>query len=221
MQPDAKIPIPDSAPFADAGRALVEKAKTIAITCQGEFGIAGEELRHVTRLQSRVKDAFREPKRLAHEAHKAITSLEANLLALPAQAERLIKETMGDYLQQEERKRREEQLRLQAEELRKADEAKLQEAIALEDAGELDAAEQTLSAPTIAPVIELERPRAEGISSRKKWKWTSINESERNRPFLSDNTRKIDQTVAAMGPDAAELVGGIRVYEDVIVVARR
>lgn len=226
MQPNASIPIPDSKPLADAGAAMVARAKVVMVTCQGEYELAGEELRHITRLQSRIRETFKDSKEKAHATHKAITKAEADLLALPIQAERQIKEAMSVYLREEERRRREEQARLQAAELAKAEEAKLSQAIALDEAGETEAAELALDAPTVAPVVEIEAPRAAGISSRKKWRYTIIDASLINRPYLdpADGVKRPDrigQQVSAMGPDAAAQVGGIRVYEDVIVVARR
>lgn len=223
MQPETTttIQVPDSAPLVQMGVEVRDRALALVVTNDGEYDFAGQELRRVAVVIYNIKAAFKEPKARAHEAHRAITKLEGDLLEIPQKAERRIKEVMGGFVTEQDRIRREEQQRLQAEETRKADEAKLREALAAEAAGDHEAASQIIEAPTVAPVIELEKPRAAGISARKKYRFHIIDPTKIDRKFLIPDESKIRGVVDRMGMDAVGLVGGIQVYADTVISARR
>lgn len=107
---------------------------------------------------------------------------ELDMLTPLVNAEKILKDTMGRYSMEQERKRREleEKMRRQAQE--EAD-RKLAEAIAAEESGDKDrAAEAMLDAQMIDQVsrssaLEIERPKADGTYVTKDWEIVEIDQN--------------------------------------------
>jgi len=214
------IEIPDTSRIEAEGIVLLAQASELTIRSHEEYEQAGESLSRVARLVRKIKELFAEPKKKAHEAHKAITKLEATLLETPEAAERRFKSAMGTYQQAEERRIRQEQARITQELKREEEDRRIAEAETLTAAGQPEAAEAILSAMVVAPVVEIARPAAQGVSTRRKWTFRIVDESQINRAYLMPDEVKIRKMVNALGPDAAAVVGGIEVLEDRIVSVR-
>lgn len=215
------IEIPDAAPMKEEGLAVLTRAQALArITTNEEYESAGAELVRVTRGEKSVLAAFEPAARAADEAHKTVTKLRGDLASYFTKAKDILKRGMSEYLIEEDRRRRVEQARLQEIERHKAQEAQIAEAVALDQAGEGRAADQVLAAPLVAPVIELAKPIAVGVSSRKKYRFEIIDQSQIARAFLVPDESKIQKLVDSLGPDAGPVVGGIKVWEDRVISAR-
>ena len=78
---------------------------------------------------------------------------------------------MTAYYEEQERVRRAEQLRIEAELRKQEEEARLAEAIALEDMGEPEEAEAVLAAPSTQAVVQVTSaaPKVAGISYTDHW----------------------------------------------------
>lgn len=217
----SEIRLPDSEPMKKQGLAVIETAMAIHITDPESHKAAAAELVRVAGLVKSIKAAFSEPKRLANEAHKAITTLENQLLEYPQKADRMIRNAISEYLIQEERERRIEQARIEAEEKKRAEDAAIKEAEALEAAGDHRAAEKVLSTPVLAPVVEIQTTVTPGVSTgRKDYDFRIVDPAAVNRRFLIPDEVAIRKLVKAMGPDAAGMVGGIEVLERRVVAVR-
>lgn len=225
MQQLEAVPIagvPDPAPMQREGTAVVERAKSLKVTTRGEYELAaGPELRHVKDLIRSIEDAFRDPKTKAYEAHKSITKLESDLLAFPKEAKRILERAMDDFLLEDERQTRLERARLQEEERKKAEEAKLAQAIALEQAGDRAAAEQVLESAVAPAPVHMEKAKAAGVSYKTVYRFDVVDATKVGPKFLTPDIRKIQDVVDGMKYDAAELVGGIRVFEKKQFATRR
>jgi hypothetical protein len=213
---------PDPTPLKAQGLAVIERAQAITITTNEEFEVAGAELRRVASLKRAIEDAFAPAKKAAYDAHKKITALEAALLEYPKTAEALIKQAISRFDMEQARIRRIREAEAQAEAKRRQDAAAMEEAEALQAAGDQRGAEQVIeeAAAAPAPVIELARPMAAGISTRKSFTYRIVDASKIDRRFLIPDEVSIRKLVRAMGPDAAAIVGGIEVIEERIVSAR-
>lgn len=207
---------PETAELKTESLALVTAAKSLTITNTEEYTAAGRELVRIANVRKGIVFAFREPKQKAHEAHKAITKLESDLLAYPTEAERLYKSKMAMFYREEESRRREAESIERARLIREEEERRLAEAGALARAGEHDAAEELVSQPVIAPVVELPKPVAVGVTMRKSWGFEIVNPDAIKRGFLIPDEKRIRALVKALGPDAAEQVGGIVVREELV-----
>jgi len=127
-----------------------------------------------------------------NEAHKTATTTRKDLLAPFVAMESHVKGLMGDFillqeeLQKEERERIEREARAreaseQAEADKAAQEEQLAAATALEEGGDQAAAERVLNAepavrapeplPAPPPAPELQKPKAGGISTSKKYQY--------------------------------------------------
>ena len=202
------------------GTELVERAKAVKIADPDSYETAVGELRRVVNLKRAIQSAFERPKKLAFEAHRAITKLEGELLAFPVGAEAVIKREIGRWEDVERRRREQEQARISEDLRRREEDERLEQAEALSDAGHQEAAEALLDQPIVAPVVEIRHEKPAGISTRRPWTFRILDESKIDRRFLMPDEKKIRQVVAALGPDAVEVVGGIEVLRDTIVAVR-
>ncbi len=219
MQPE--INLPETAALQREALVLVREAEGITIASDQEYQWAGAYLVRVATIQKNIVAAFKDAKEKAFTAHRAITKLEADLLAQPVKAGQIVKAALGRYQQEQERVRREQQARLQEKLVRQQEDQRIAEAEALSSAGHQVEAEALLDAPVLAPVVEMERPAAAGVSTRKAFRFRVIDVAKINPEFLIPDETKIRKTVNALGADAVKVVGaGIEVYEDRIVAVR-
>ena len=127
----------------------------------------------------------------AYQAHKAVCDREKAMLTPLKNAEKIVKKTMGDYLMEQERIRREaeEAARRAAEEER---ERKLKEAMALEAAGDKEEAvvmDEATGYSVPAPV----KSKVSGVSTSKDWEITNIDTAKVPVNFSGMELRPVDQ----------------------------
>ncbi len=219
--------IPQTETFEAEGRALVATVRALTISSHEDYERAGAQLVDIARKKRAIEDAFAGPKKSAFDTHKKITMLETdrpvvgcNGEQLPREAERVLKSAMSTFAEAERRIRAEREREIDAELRRQAEDDVLAEAEALAGQGESVAAEALLERPVVAPVVQLARPKAAGISERKRFVFEIVDASKIDRKFLTPDLVKIRQTVTALGPDAAGHIGGIVVREEVSVAVR-
>lgn len=218
--PPIKIPAVDD--LHAQGVEIVEKTREYRITTAEDHEAAGAFLRRIARFKDDVVERFRLAKDLAHKAHRAICEAEKNELAPALAAEARIRRAMGDYALEEDRKRKIEQARLQAEQRERDEAARLKQAEELDRAGDTESAVSLLETP-IAPVaIAVEAPKnPEGISYRDLWKWELVDPDQVGAPYRSPDPKLIEVAVKGLHDRAAKVVGGIRVWVEKIPIARK
>ena len=144
---------------------LYEQALTIKVTDQPTFAAAGEFGKSLKELEKKIAAFFAPLKKAAHEAHKAITKKEADELSPVREAMDTVRKTMNEFLQEQERVRREEErkARIAAEEAaRKEQERLLAQAAKAEEKGKAEKAEELfeqaenvyVTPVTVAPKVE-------------------------------------------------------------------
>lgn len=150
---------------------LVSLAGALTITSSAEYERAGRHLTTIKALLGKIRETFDPIVRAAHEAHRIATSKRAEHADPLLEAERTIKGKMGSYLADEERKRRAEEARLAAIAREQEEQARLEEAVALEAAGEGEAALAVLEEPALPPPppVAAQPPRASGVSARDSY----------------------------------------------------
>ena len=168
-----------------------------------------------------IERTFRPMQRKTDEAHKEVCAQrkrhEQPLLSVETKA----KAAIGAYHQEQERIEREAEAQRLEEARKAAEDQAVEEAARLERDGHQEAADERLAQP-VTPVITApapQRAKPAGMSVRTKPDFRIVDESKIGRAFLQPNTKKIRQAVTMAGADAAELVGGIEVYEKPIVSA--
>lgn len=158
-------------------------AESFVVTTEEEYAKAAEFGRLIKQKTTTVKEFFKPMKDQAHQAHKAICDRENAMLAPLKEAEKVLKQAMDDFLQEQERKRR-----AQEEALRRAAEAErdrlLAEAAEKEKAGDEDESEEAFSEAVLMDeatsfsVPAVAKPKISGVSTSRDWEIQSIDESK-------------------------------------------
>ena len=198
----------------------VESANLFDITTNQNYEAAGAFLVSLKKLQKEIDETFKPIIKKAHDTHKETLAQSKKHSKPVKEAEVIIKKKISVYIDECEKKRRKEQLRLEKIEKER------QEAMALEEAANAETKEEANeiieqaineTPVVVAPVVQ---SKVEGISTRKVWKWR-LESSQAVKPqYMIPDEKKINQMVKAIGKDAINVVGGISVYEEISIAAR-
>ncbi|MBR6102598.1 MAG: hypothetical protein IKP95_09230 [Ruminococcus sp.] len=159
------------------------EAESIVVNSPESFEEAGNLLKQVKKMAKNVVEFFKPMKEQAHKAHAAICERENEMKKPLTKAEKVLKESMGRFAEEQERKRREEaeRARLEAERLAKE---KLAEAIAADENGDAEASAMAMLDAEYAersasqPVVLTPQTKVEGISTKKDYEIVSIDEDK-------------------------------------------
>lgn len=161
----------DSGVILEQALTYPAQAKALRIADPASYQAACDFLKALKALRAEIADTFEPHIKRAHESHKALLKEKADAEAPLAEAERIAKTALVGYDQEQERIRRAEALRLQAEARQQEEERRLREAIALEADGEVEEAAALIDAPIETPAIAVAptTPKVAGISYRETW----------------------------------------------------
>lgn len=215
------LEMPDRAGVTEA-QAWPDRALATVIYDDDTYAKACALLLGIKDLRKKIADTFDPHVKRAHEAHKALVKEKADAEAPLAEAERTLKATIGEYDREQERLRIERQRVLDEEARRLAEAQTLEQAVALEAAGETVEAEAVLAAP-IAPVplapVAKAVPKVAGVSVRKVFAFRIVDPSKVPDSFKVIDESKIRGVVRSLG--LAANIPGVQVYEDTQVAAGR
>lgn len=177
------------------------QAGAIIIDNEQDYQNAASFGRMLKQKSSDVKEFWKPMKDATHRAHTEICNREKAMLQPLVNAEKILKETMGAYVTEQERKRREaEEASRKAARKAAREEAdrKLQEAIELEDKGDKVTAAAVIeeaeimdeAAATVA--VAAEKPKASGVATKKDWKITSVDSSKVPTSVAGVEIRPVD-----------------------------
>lgn len=207
-----------------------ERAAAIIIRDQDTYDQAAELVVQIVGLRKQVVDHHKPIKEAAHLAHKAAVDAEKKLLEPLQHAESTIKRAIGEWDAEQQRRRREEQERLEAVQRKADEEARLALAAEAEANG---ATEETVSeileTPVVAPVAVATPTyqRANGVATQQRWRAevtdikalcraiadgkASLNLVQANMPALNSMARAMRQTFNIPGCKAvAETAVAVR-----------
>jgi actin-related protein len=229
------------------GGELVVRVQTIAVVDDETFRQAGELLRTVKVYLGRVAEVFTPMVKAAHEAHRAVLAQRQKVEAHALEAEKLLKQQMGDYQREQERKRleeqerqRQEQLRLEREERERVEaerrrrqkeeeDRRLEEAARAEQRGDASAARKLIEEPVVVtapaprpvfapPALITAPPKVEGVSFREEWTYEVVNAELIPREYLAVDDKKLAGVVRAMRGSCR--IPGVRVFSRTVTSAR-
>jgi len=191
------------------------KFQDFKVTTQEQYTTAGDYLRSIKQSSKKLEDLRVSLTRPLDDSKKRIMDLFRTPLEKLIQAELTLKRGMLGYQQEQERKRREEEDRLQeiarkeAERLsRRADKAEDKGNIAKAEELRLKSQETASITPFVAPTIQ----KAEGTSTKKIWKYEIINEDLIPRKYLTPDLLQIGKEVRACGETLT--IPGIRIFSE-------
>ncbi|MPM69556.1 hypothetical protein SDC9_116503 [bioreactor metagenome] len=155
------------------------QAESLVVKDEDAYKKAGEFGRVLKQKASDVVEFFKPMKDSAYKAHKEICEREKQMITPLKNAEKILKNSMGAYAMEVERKRKEEEDRLKKIVEMEA-ERKLEEAIKLEENGDNKAAEDLMVDAEITDqisksvVLNAKNPTAEGVSLTTDWEIVEV-----------------------------------------------
>lgn len=133
--------------------------------------------KRLTGMKRFILELYAEPKKKADEAHKSITTMERKYLEPIDKTLSLLNGRIDIYERAEKARAEEEARQRQIEANRIEQERALQEAVAAEQAGDIELAEAIIEVPP-APAVVLPEPnlaKVAGTSARTSWSGEGIN----------------------------------------------
>lgn len=209
---------------------VVQQASQIVVADADSYAVAANFLTTIKGAQKKVEEWFADPVKRAHEAWKALTAKREETMKPLKDAEGMVKQIMVTYQTEQERIRRAEQARLQAE----ADEKARKERERLEKqaakvkseekkAALLEQAEQ-VQAPVVAVASAV--PEVKGQSIRKTWKARitdpkaaamSVMQFQDWQAYIKLNEAEFNRFAART--KGAAVINGVEFYEETTLAA--
>jgi hypothetical protein len=169
---------------------LVTQAQSTAIKTQGQYINAAEFLKSIKTLKKEIVGTFKPIIDKAYAAHKEACSQKNKYLSPLEGAEKLINNKMSDWDDEQERKRRLEQAKID-EKARKEAEKLAERAKKAEEKGNTEKAdelkEQAQEKEIAVPVAPPATPKVEGLSKRVIWKAKVTDPNKVPREYLTVN----------------------------------
>ena len=98
--------------LVDQSKSIIEQSKELVIFEKADNEIATGLLKLILNAKKSIKDYWREPKEKAHQAHKAVTAKESEMLSPILQAEKAIKDKISGYITEVRKKELETEAKL-------------------------------------------------------------------------------------------------------------
>lgn len=193
---------------------LIVQAKSLVINSTDSYSLAGELWNAARSLREKIAEAWNPVIKKAHETHKqAIASRDKDDKPLE-DVQRTLKASMIRWDQEQERIRKAEEARLQAEQQKREEEERLALASALEEAGQTEAAQSIIEQPIMpAPVVlENTTPKVDNFRARTVWKFRITDQAKIPREYLVPDMTKIGGVVRSM--KEATNIPGVQPYEE-------
>ncbi|MFL6427858.1 MAG: KTSC domain-containing protein [Acidobacteriaceae bacterium] len=206
---------------------VANQAKQLQISTPDAYELAGRELVTLAREMARRKAFFQPMKEAAFKTHREICAREAEALKPLQEAERMLTAGITSYRAAEERRRREEQERIdkaqreraQADADQRAVEIAEEKARSHEARGNQEAAAQVRANPVpVAPayvppaVLQKDVPKVEGLSFTDNWDFEIEDETQvpLSHDYYTLDERKIRAKVKLMKQHCK--IPGVRVF---------
>lgn len=150
-----------------------EKAKAIAVIDQQSYDIAVVDVKQIAQVKKAITEHYGPLKKAAQDSHKKIVAAEKQFLDPLDEADRIIRQSITRWSQEQERIRIEAQRKVEAEARAKEEQERLAKAVQAEEMGVNPViVEKILETPKpIEPVITAPTfQKAAGIASRETWR---------------------------------------------------
>lgn len=164
------------------------------------------------RARPRIDEAHKHWKNLLADLKTDVDPIEA--------AQRYGDRQLSDYDAEQQRLASLEQLRLQAEQMKRDEDEKMQLAELAEKAGEKALAAEILDAPSTEPVVVVQKdvPKVAGLSFREDWKFEIVDALAIPREYQMPDEAKIGKIVRALKQTC--YIPGIRIFAVKVPIGR-
>ena len=178
------------------------QAEGTLVTNDEEYQSAAEFGRAIKAKANEITAFFKPMKDAAHKAHKEVCEREKKMLEPLAKAEKLVKQAMGAYVTEQERKRKEAEEAARRAAAAEA-ERKLADAISLEEQGREDEAAAAIEEAEVIDTvgssltISAAPPKVKGVTAKKDYEIVSVDGANVPINFAGIELRPVD-TAAVM-----------------------
>lgn len=204
------------------------QASAITIKSEEDYQNAAGFGRMLKQRTSDVKEFWKPMKDAAHKAHAEICSKEKAMLQPLTNAEKILKNTMGAYVAEQDRKRREAEEAARRAAQEEVD-RKMQEAIDLDAAGDAAGAEMAMMEAEVmddmseSVAVAGVKPKADGASASKDWEIVDIDTNLVPTSVAGVEIRPVDRAAVMRLIRASK--GSIKIegvtYKEVVKIALR
>ena len=204
------------------------QASAITIKSEEDYQNAAGFGRMLKQRTSDVKEFWKPMKDAAHKAHAEICSKEKAMLQPLTNAEKILKNTMGAYVAEQDRKRREAEEAARRAAQEEVD-RKMQEAIDLDAVGDAAGAELAMMEAEImddmseSVAVAGAKPKADGASTSKDWEIVDIDTNLVPTSVAGVEIRPVDRAAVMRLIRASK--GSIKIegvtYKEVVKIALR
>lgn len=182
----------------------VSNAKALVISTKEDYELGGNHILGLKALEKQIDNWF-DPIRLkAHASWKEVVATQKNLKEPSIQARTLISSKMGIWRQEEERKRRAEEERLNKIAEAQAEEERLARALEAEQQGDQEEAEEILEQPVYVPPVVLTKtvPKIKNLVIRKNYSFRIKDQTKIPQTYMKPDEVKIRQLARSLKEDA-------------------
>ena len=204
------------------------QASAITIASEEDYQNAAGFGRMLKQRTSDVKEFWKPMKDAAHKAHAEICSKEKAMLQPLTNAEKILKNTMGAYVAEQDRKRREAEEAARRAAQEEVD-RKMQEAIDLDAAGDAAGAEMAMMEAEVmddmseSVAVAGAKPKADGASASMDWEIVDIDTNLVPTSVAGVEIRPVDKAAVMRLIRASK--GSIKIegitYKEVVKIALR
>jgi hypothetical protein len=215
--PDDLAKAPDIVALTPTLSRLREATK-IAIKSESQYVQLADELKVVKAAIKTIKDNELRITRPQLQAINEVRAQAKRAMAPFEEQEKLIKQLLVEYANEQERKQREQQ-RLENERAEKERKRLLEAAQRNADKGNEAQAESFVerARAVSAPVISREPPKVAGLKMPKVWRHRVLNAAIVPREYLMIDETKLQKIATALKESA--VVAGVEFYEETIVAS--
>ena len=199
---------------------IPEKARAIKVIDNETYALACDALLEIKGLRKQIDASFDPIIELQNKAHKEAIA-QKKKVALPlTTSEGILKPEISAWDTEQERLRREKERKLNDIKRKKEEDARLEQAAALEKAGDTATANEVLDAPVTIMPVEVAKtvPKVEGVSFSVRWRYRVNFPYQVPREFLKLDEVKIGQYVRMK--KASGKIPGIEIYSEKVVAGR-
>ena len=178
------------------------QAEGTLVTNDEEYQSAAEFGRAIKAKANEITAFFKPMKDAAHKAHKEVCEREKKMLGPLAKAEKLVKQAMGAYVTEQERKRKEAEEAARRAAAAEA-ERKLADAISLEEQGREDEAAAAIEEAEVIDTvgssltISAAPPKVKGVTAKRDYEIVGVDGAKVPINFAGIELRPVD-TAAVM-----------------------
>jgi hypothetical protein len=193
---------------------LPDQARQIVVSDAESYLQAGELLVYIKQLRKKIIDTFRPIKQRIDESKKAVLIQERAADIPLAQAEQYLTPQIIAYDRRQEHLRQQEELRLKALSHSIEEDRRLMQAIAAENAGAPKLSQTLLEEPLpfVPVMVPKSVPKVAGLSIRKNYGFTLVNQALLPREYLTPDLVKIGGVVRALKDQCR--IPGVEVHEE-------